>query len=93
MLALPVRSQPITERSTPLTELKSKQERGLLVRPYLIAEIYIGLSDKSQALDWLEKAYQERDDWVVWFRCDPIPDGLRSEPRFRELMRRIGLPA
>ena len=75
-----------------LGELKNKQKREF-VRPYLIAEIYIGLGEKEQALDWLEKAYEERDDWVVWFKCDPIPDGLRSEPRFQELMRRIGFPS
>jgi len=75
-----------------LDELKNKQKREF-VRPYLIAEIYIGLGEKQQALDWLEKAYEERDDWVVWFKCDPIPDGLRSEPRFQELMRRIGFPS
>jgi len=72
--------------------LKEKRKRAF-VHPYLIAEIYIGLGEKQQALDWLEKAYEERDDWVVWFKCDPIPDSLRSEARFQALMHRIGFPS
>ncbi len=75
-----------------LNSLNEKRKREY-VRPYLIAEIYIGLGEKDQALEWLEKAYEERDDWVVWFKCDPIPDGLRSDPGFQGLMRRVGLPS
>ncbi len=57
-----------------------------------IALIYVGLGDKEQALRWLNKAYEERDGGLVWFKEDPAFDPLRSDPRFQDLLRRIGLP-
>lgn len=62
------------------------------VSPIYFTAVHTGLGEKAQALDWLEKAYQERNDRLVYLRQDPLADPLRSEPRFRELLRRIGLP-
>jgi len=62
------------------------------VSPYQIAAIYAGLGDKDQAFAWLEKAYQERSDWLVNLNRDQRLDTLRSDPRFGELVRRMGLP-
>jgi TolB-like protein/tetratricopeptide (TPR) repeat protein len=56
------------------------------------AGIYTGLGEKSTALDWLDKAYQERNDRLVYLNVDPMADPLRSEPRFRDLMGRLHLP-
>jgi TolB-like protein/tetratricopeptide (TPR) repeat protein len=56
------------------------------------AGIYTGLGDKRTALDWLDKAYNERNDRLVYLAVDPIADPLRSEPRFRNLLTKIGLP-
>jgi len=56
------------------------------------AAIYIGLGEKSKALDWLDKAYKERNDRLVYLNVDPVADPLRSEPRFRDLMKRLHLP-
>jgi TolB-like protein/tetratricopeptide (TPR) repeat protein len=56
------------------------------------AGIYTGLGEKSTALDWLDKAYQERNDRLVYLNVDPMADSLRSEPRFRDLMKRLHLP-
>src|SRR6266851_4048466 len=56
------------------------------------AAIYIGLGEKSRALDWLDKAYKERNDRLVYLNVDPVADPLRSEPRFRDLMKRLHLP-
>jgi hypothetical protein len=56
-----------------------------------IALIYAGLRDKDQAMIWLNKAYQARFNPSILMR--PVFDPLRSDPRFQDLLRRIGLPA
>jgi len=53
--------------------------------------IYAGLLDKDQAFAWLEKAYQERSDGLTYLNVEPTFDPLRSDPRFRNLLRRVGL--
>jgi tetratricopeptide (TPR) repeat protein len=73
-----------------LSELKDKRQREYL-RPYVLAESYAALGDKDKAITWLEKAYEERDDWIAFIKVDPNLDGLRAEPRFVELLRRVGL--
>ena len=55
-----------------------------------IAAIYASLGDSDQAMDWLEKAYEERFNPGVLLR--PGYDPLRSDPRFQDLLRRVGLP-
>jgi len=74
-----------------LTELKELAKRRY-VESFLIAMIYVGLDEKDEAFAWLEKAYQERSWWLVWIKMDPKVDSLRSDPRFSDLMRRIGFP-
>ena len=54
--------------------------------------MYIGLGDKDQAFVWIEKAYQERSNFVTYLRVVPLVDSLRSDPRFSDLIRRVGLP-
>jgi DNA-binding winged helix-turn-helix (wHTH) protein/tetratricopeptide (TPR) repeat protein len=68
----------------------SKQHR--YVSPFQRAVIYAGLGKNDQALSELEKAYNERSMAPVRLRCDPRLNGLRSEPRFRDFVRRVGLP-
>jgi serine/threonine protein kinase/Tfp pilus assembly protein PilF len=63
------------------------------VSPYMIGSIYAGLGDKNKAFDFLEKAYQERSPDIPWFlKADLRIDSLRSDPRFQDLVRRVGLP-
>jgi len=50
------------------------------------------LGDRSHTLDWLERAYEGRAPYLVYLRVDPRFDSLRDDPRFRALVRRIGLP-
>ena len=52
---------------------------------------YTGMGDKESALDWLERAYQERAAWMSFLQVEPIWDPLRDERRFREIVTRIGL--
>jgi TolB-like protein/cytochrome c-type biogenesis protein CcmH/NrfG len=62
------------------------------ISPLYFAAVYTGLGEKSNALDWLEKAFEERNDRLIYLGVDPISDPLRSEARFRDLVRRVGLP-
>jgi adenylate cyclase len=61
------------------------------VPPEEVARVYAGLGEKEQALAWLEKAYEEHSDAIVFVKVDTAWDGLRSDPRFTDLLRRIGL--
>ena len=62
------------------------------VCPSYLARIYIGLGDKDRAIEWLEKAYEERSTDLVWLRVEPGFDALRSDPRFQDLLRRMNFP-
>jgi TolB-like protein/Tfp pilus assembly protein PilF len=62
------------------------------VSPFLIASFHTGLGQVELALDWLEKAYQERNGNLVFLNVDPLFDKLRGEPRFRGITERMGLP-
>jgi TolB-like protein/tetratricopeptide (TPR) repeat protein/predicted Ser/Thr protein kinase len=66
-------------------------DRKYPVSPGLIALVYIALDDREQALTWLEKAYRQHSSMMTWLKTDPRFDGIRGEPRFQELMRRVGL--
>ena len=61
------------------------------VSSFQIAAIYAGLGEKDQAFAWLEKAYGERSDGLVNLKAEQRFDSLRSDPRFQDLARRIGL--
>ena len=61
------------------------------VTPASMVNVYIGLGDKERALFWLEKAYEERSNYVAYIKVFPIVDPLRSDPRFQDLVRRLGL--
>ena len=59
---------------------------------FALAIVYVGLGENARALDWLDKAYQERSIRLAYLRREPVWDALRQEPRFNELLRRISLP-
>jgi TolB-like protein/Tfp pilus assembly protein PilF len=74
-----------------LHDLLEQSQKGY-VSPYMIATIYAGLGDKDRALSFLEKAYQERSPDVPYFlKADLRLDPLRSDPRFQDLIHRVGL--
>ena len=62
------------------------------VCPYEIATTYLALGKRDEAFGWLEKAYEARSICMAWLRVDPRLDPLRSDPRFQDLVRRVGLP-
>jgi serine/threonine protein kinase/tetratricopeptide (TPR) repeat protein len=60
--------------------------------PYWIARAYADLSDKDNAFKWLDVAFNERNIWLMAVRTDAEFDTLHSDPRWADLIRRIGLP-
>jgi tetratricopeptide (TPR) repeat protein len=74
-----------------LNELSELSKR-VYVAPYDIALIHAGLGDKERAFEYLERAYQDRNEPMCWLNVNPGLDSLRSDPRFSDLVRRIGLP-
>jgi TolB-like protein/Tfp pilus assembly protein PilF len=71
-----------------LTEL-TKQK---YVAPYFFAGIHVGLVEDDRAIEYLEKSYEEHSHWLIYLHLDPSMDSLRSNPRFQDLSRRVGLP-
>jgi TolB-like protein/Tfp pilus assembly protein PilF len=59
---------------------------------YEIAWVYAGLGRKEEALKWLERAYEARDQRMINLKADPCMNPLRSDPRFQDLERRVGFP-
>jgi hypothetical protein len=59
---------------------------------YVIATLYAELGNKDHAFRWLNTAYQERDRWLLGLKTDFLLDPIRSDPRFAELVRKVGLP-
>jgi len=62
------------------------------VPAYDIAAVYNGLGEKDPAFEWLSKAFEERSGFLIYIKCDRRFDGLRSDPRYEALLKRIGLP-
>jgi serine/threonine-protein kinase len=85
------RSGQREEAAKVLGELKQEAAQAY-VQPYTFALIYIGLGDKEEALNWLEKQMSDRSETANAYGVVPELDGLRSEPRFKEMMKRMNLP-
>jgi TolB-like protein/DNA-binding winged helix-turn-helix (wHTH) protein len=62
------------------------------VEPLLVAEACVRTGDKECAFEWLEKGYEERDDLMINLKVEPVLDSLHSDPRFQDLVRRVGIP-
>ncbi len=76
-----------------LENLNEKVKRGEYVPAFEYVTAYTRLGDKEQALAWFTKAAQERNGFVFAIKVIPIYDKLRSDPRFEDLLRRVGLAA
>jgi tetratricopeptide (TPR) repeat protein len=74
-----------------LSELKQESTRNY-VQSYTFVLIYIGLGDKEEALNWLEKDMLGHSELASTLAIAPELDGLRSEPRFKEMLKRMNLP-
>jgi adenylate cyclase len=80
----------VDEARAVLSELDARR-RERHVRAFFFGLVRVGLGEVDEALDWLEKAYEERDISMAWLKQDPTFDSLRSEPRFIALLRKIGV--
>jgi eukaryotic-like serine/threonine-protein kinase len=70
----------------------TKRSKRRYISPTVIAFIYVALGEKDEAFRLLDKAFAERDFLLVLLNAEPLFDGLRSDARFADLVRRVGLP-
>jgi len=70
----------------------TKLTKQKYVAPYFFAGIHIALGENDRAMEYLEKSYEEHSHWLMYLHIDPSMDALRSDPRFQDLLRRVGLP-
>jgi serine/threonine-protein kinase len=80
-----------TEATKILDDLMAPQQTEHYVPPYSVALIHIALGNKQKAFEWMDRAFQERDESFIHLRVDPRLDDLRSDPQFIDLLRRINL--
>jgi serine/threonine protein kinase/tetratricopeptide (TPR) repeat protein len=82
-----------TKEACQLLDDLTKLAKQKYVAPYFFAGIHIGLGENERAIECLEKAYEEHSHWLIYVHIDPSMDGLRDDPRFQDLLRRVGVPA
>ncbi len=70
----------------------SLQAQREYVSPYYIAVVYAALGENNQALDWLDKAYADRSNGMVFLKMDPDLDPLRTNPRFQAIQKKLHFP-
>jgi TolB-like protein/DNA-binding winged helix-turn-helix (wHTH) protein/Flp pilus assembly protein TadD len=73
-----------------LSELKKRQQTGY-VPAGAFANAYLGLGDNDEAFAWFERAYEEQSNILIYIKVFPLFDPLRGDPRFQDLVRRVGL--
>jgi TolB-like protein/Tfp pilus assembly protein PilF len=80
-----------TDARTVITELTNRSAREY-VSPHALALVHAGLGEKDRALEWLERAAEERSPRLVFLGIEPAFDVLRADPRFAAFRRKLGLP-
>ena len=80
-----------TEARQVLEQLEALSQKSY-VSPFNMATIHVGLNEKDEAFVWLEKAFEERSRSLAWLNVTKEYDRVRSDPRFKSLLRRVGLP-
>jgi TolB-like protein/DNA-binding winged helix-turn-helix (wHTH) protein/Flp pilus assembly protein TadD len=73
-----------------LGELKKRQQTGYVPAGAFV-HAYLGLGDNDEAFTWFERAYRERSNILIYIKVFPLYDPLRGDPRFQDLVRRVGL--
>lgn len=68
-----------------------EQSKKQYVSPFYVAIVYVGLAENDEAVDWLEKAYKDRSNAIIFSKVDPQLDPLRSIPRFQSLLNQLAL--
>lgn len=80
-----------TQAHEVLNELRAQSKRQY-VSPFYMAVVYAGLGETDRTMEWLEKAFEDRSNGLVFIKVDPEFDSMRAHPRFQDLLHRIGLP-
>jgi len=91
-IAALARAYAVSGRTTEARKLLDQlmeQSKRRYVSPFYVAIVYAGLGENDQALDWIEKAYKDRSNAIVFAKVDPQLDTLRSTPRFQSLLHRL----
>ena len=98
------RTDPVSRNMTALAQTYARagrrqdalqlleEVRGSAIYPLSVANVYAALGEADAAFEWLEKAYELRSMPITWIRTAPASDPIRSDPRFQDLLRRMGLP-
>lgn len=80
------------EKAQAVIRTLEDESREQFISPFFFAVVYAGMGDKDHAFAWLEKAYEERSWYLLSLKLDPKFDSMRADPRFQEILRRVGLP-
>jgi TolB-like protein/Tfp pilus assembly protein PilF len=81
-----------TTHALAILESLTKLAKQKYVAPYFFAGIHVGAGENDRALEYLERAYEERSHWLIYLHIDPSMDTLRDDPHSQDLLRRVGLP-
>jgi len=81
-----------TENAIHILNDLTKLAKEKYVAPYFLGGVHAGLGDNERAIAYLEESYEERSHWLIYLNIDPGFDALRDNPRFQDLLRRVGLP-
>lgn len=73
-----------------LAELKKRKQAGYVPAAAFVYA-YLGLGENNEAFVWLEQAYQEKSNTLQWLKVHPYYDPIRNDPRFKDLLHRVGL--
>ncbi len=73
-------------------ETLAARSRTTYVRPTRVANLYASVGESDRAFEWWEKAFKERDPGLPYISVSPAFDSIRDDPRFQDLLRRMGLP-
>lgn len=79
------------EAETLLSVLQDISQRKY-VSPYSMLVIHLAIGPEERVFEILEQLYEERNDWLVWLKVSPELKNVRNDPRFQDLLRRIGFP-
>jgi eukaryotic-like serine/threonine-protein kinase len=74
-----------------LASIEELKRRPSYTLPLFLARVNAGLGRSDEAITWLEQAYTDRSESIVWLKVDPSLESLRTEARFKELVKRVGV--
>ena len=80
------------EKAIEIADELNELAKQRYVAPHFFAGIYVGLGEHDRAIEYLEKSCAEHCHWLIYLHIDPSMDDLRTDPRFQDLLRRVGLP-